>query len=100
MSESVRIFDGTAGTTFSQNSTDTAQSLTASGITNAGGAIITVETNSVRYAFTATPTQAGLGHLATAGTVIVLNSGSLVKNFKFISAVAATHGTLQISPLV
>lgn len=97
------IFSGKAGTTFEQASTDTSQALTAASIKvggkNAQGAIITVEDNTIRYAFGTAPTQAGLGHSAAAGTKIVLDSSSLVHAFRFISAVAATPGSLQVTPI-
>lgn len=100
-----RLLDGKAGTTQTVASTDTAQSLPAAVIkdTNLGianGAIISVETNTIRYTFTSTPTQAGLGHACTAGNGLVLNSPQMVKNFKFISASAGSHANLQITPII
>lgn len=101
----VRTLDGDAGTTQSIASTNTAQSLAAAMIKDvtlgkANGAIITIETAPIRYTFNATPTQAGLGHIAEADTIIILNSSQMVHNFKFISHTADTHATLQVTPVI
>jgi hypothetical protein len=100
-----RELDGDAGTTQSIASTNTAQGLATTMLTDtnlgkANGAIITIEDNSIRYAFNATPTQAGLGHIATANSVIILNSPQMVYNFKFISHANNTHAVMQVTPVI
>lgn len=61
-------FFGVPGDTYRVASTDAAQSVAASVITNAGrtlqGLILSVDTNSVRIAFSTAPTQGtnGIGH--------------------------------------
>lgn len=62
------------------------------------GMTITVETNSIRFAYGTNPTQAGLGTLVTAGSIITLNSIAKIKAFRYISAVLDTHATLQFHP--
>ncbi len=104
MANTMRILDGKAGTTQQVASTDTAQALPTSSVKlsgiNSNGAIISVETNAIRYVFNATPTQAGLGHYAAAGSVIVLNNAQMVNTFRFISSANGVHGTLQITPII
>ena len=90
-----------ASTTQKVASTNTAQSLPAAITFVAGervlGALITFETNNIRIAFDSTPTQAGLGHLMTSNHVLELTSGDKVMALKFISAVADTHGAMQVT---
>ena len=106
MSIAVVIIGGRPGITYEDDSTDTAQLLASAKYTNetvsdnikhANSCSITVETASIRYAFGVAPTQAGLGHLATSGTVIKLNSYKAIRDFQYISAAGATPGTLQIT---
>lgn len=97
---------GMPGETFTQTSTNTAQSLTAASILGSSGApsigaLITFETNDVKYAFGgATPVSSGLGHTADVSVqpTLWLDSGNAVKTFEFISAVAGAHGVLQVTP--
>lgn len=100
----IRSFDGIAGATTQQTSTDTAQSLSSAILVSSSnkqpnGLIISIETAAIRYAFAATPTQAGAGHLGPIGSTIVLNSSQMIQKFKFISSGAGVHATLQITPL-
>jgi len=103
--ETVRTLDGKAGTTASMTSSNTAQLLTSTlrissdGI-RSNGAIISVESEAIRYAFNEDPTIAGLGHICMAGSGIVLNSPQMVNSFKFISAATSTPATLQITPII
>ena len=101
----LRILDGKAGITQSIASTNTAQSLASSMLTNSAGkrsngSIITCETNDIRYSFNATPTQAGLGHTLEAGSTIILNHPQMVGMFKFISSASGVHATLQVTPII
>jgi len=99
----IGINGGLPGDTYTVSSSDTAKSIdtakkyfdgTDSG--KAAGAIISVESNSIRCTFGTTPTTS-LGHLVQAGERIVLDSWKQVDNFKFISAVSGLHATLMIT---
>ena len=59
----------------------------------ADGAVISVETNSVRFGKGSI--TAVLGHLAGPGDIITLDSRHELQNFKFISAVAGLSASLQ-----
>jgi hypothetical protein len=74
--------------------------LTITPITGCVGALITVETQSIRYSFGTPPTNdagTALGHIATAGTIITLTSGNAVKKFKYLNKVAGSNAELQIT---
>ena len=61
-------------------------------------ALITVEGNSIRYAFGgAAPTQAGLGHLLIAGASLKLDNPDDIASFQFISATAGQAAVLQVT---
>ena len=92
--------------------TDAAQNLSAVFTNTNGapaiGAIITVEDKSIRYTLggnittpTYPPTQGAtaLGHVAAAATSITLASGSQVRTFQFINAVAQDDAVIQVTPL-
>lgn len=99
---------GMPGDTFTMSSTDASQALTAASILGSAGnpcigALITFDTNDIRYAMGGTtPTQAGTGHLADVSTgngcELWLEGGNAVKTFRFISAVGATHGKVSCTP--
>ena len=99
---------GMPGDTFNMTSTDTAQALTAASILGSGGnpcigALITFETNDIRFAMGGTtPVAGGTGHLAdvSLGTncVLWLDSGNAVKTFEFISNAAGVHGVISVTP--
>jgi hypothetical protein len=94
----VTVTQGNPQATYKVASTDAAQSLTR--VAGAIGAVISCETNSIRYAFDETPTNdagTALGHVLVAGDYLILNSGAEVKDFKFISKVGTVHGSLQIT---
>jgi hypothetical protein len=76
-----RELRGRAGTTFSDDSTDSAQDLSSISFKNADGDLltglfITCETNDVKYCYNADPVSAGLGHVlavgGTAGVIIIV----------------------------
>ena len=97
---------GMPGDTFTQTSTNVAQALTAGSIVGSAGnpcigALITFETNDIKYCMGgSTPVSSGLGHTADVSVdpVLWLDSGNAVKTFRFISAVAGAHGVIQVTP--
>lgn len=104
--ENVMLFTGVPGTTFRMASTDTAQALPAAYLVNsdgkkATGALITFETNSIRFSYNVTPTggATGLGHLLTAGSSYKISSPKALSAFRFLSAAAAgVHGAIVVTP--
>lgn len=94
---------GVPSATFRMASTNTAQALTAAKLVSEGirakRVVIAVETNSVRVAWSATPTQGAtsLGVTLNNGDVLTLESPAAAERLLFLSAVADTHGVLQIS---
>ena len=105
----VHIVGGQPQPTYQVNSTNTAQGIAdakkyvASSNVNdkpCHGAMITIETNDIRYSFSTTPTQSGglgVGHLAGDGDALKLNSFKAVNDFKFISNIAGAHAMLTIT---
>lgn len=94
------------GTTEQVDSTDAAQQLPADSRTHpstgaaAQAVFITLEGNSIRYAFGVDPTQdsgTALGHVLAAGDAIRLAHEQAISDFKFISQASGAHGTLQIT---
>ena len=63
--------------------------------------VISCEVNQLRYAFEVDPTEGatGLGHILYVGQTIVLSSGRLIREFRFINAVAQSEGIIQVTPL-
>uniref|UniRef100_A0A6H1ZHY6 Uncharacterized protein n=1 Tax=viral metagenome TaxID=1070528 RepID=A0A6H1ZHY6_9ZZZZ len=95
--------DGVPGTTFTMTSTNASQALTAASLLSANGnraiaALITCETNDVKFVFGATPVSSGLGHVLGIGASIMINNSAGLKSFRFISSTADAHGVLQITP--
>ena len=62
--------------------------------------LITCETYDVRFAFNATPVSSGLGHLLYVGQSIQIDNPRSLADFKYISAVAGSHGVLMVTPLL
>ena len=101
----VTQFSGHVGTTVKYTSTDTSQALTL--VAGCIGAMITLETEPIRYGYGITPTNdagTALGHVMlpadTADTPfqpLHLRSGREVTNFRFISKVGAAHGVLHVT---
>lgn len=96
----------TPGATQRLASTDAAQNLPDALIKDANGnyascAIITCETNDVRYSMgTTVPTQGatGVGHVLAKDTgQLILTNPEEVRNFRFLSKVAATAGAIQVT---
>jgi hypothetical protein len=85
-------------------STDAAQALTAASVLGSGGnpaigALITCQTNDIRFIMGgATPVVDGLGHVLATGQNIYLDSGNAVKTFRFLSASAGAAGVIMITP--
>jgi hypothetical protein len=95
---------GTPSATFRLASTNDVQRLTAAKLVTAGGkrskrAVVAVETNSVRVAWGTDPTQGAgsVGVTLNNGDVLTLESPAAVEGMRFLSAVAGTHGVLQVS---
>lgn len=99
----VTTYIGKPSPTVKGASTDAAQSLENLGATipdNCVGGYITCETQPVRFAYGATPTNdagTGLGHILAAGGKLDLESGSEVRDVKLISQVGGAHAALQIT---
>lgn len=99
---------GKAKITWKQTSANSAAGLTAANIVsdnaeqNAIGALITLETNDIRYTLDGSndPTGSGsanFGHVLAAAGGLVLDSPDQVQNFKFCSKTAGSHGVLHIT---
>jgi hypothetical protein len=106
----VTEINGYPGTTRSVTSSNTAQALTSSYITNgtltsqkeAIGLVVTCETNDVRVTWcgTAPTTSSGtaFGHILTVGQSLRINNPEAIKNFKYVSKTAGSHGVLHYTP--
>ncbi len=102
---SVITFDGHAGDTFTQTSTNAKASLTAANLLNdnnrrAIAVYITVETQNIKFTVgDSDPVSSGLGHVLVKDLVgIYIRGSKACKDFQFISASAGSHGVLQITP--
>ena len=97
---------GKAKITWKQTSANSAAGLTAANIIgaalqNAVGALITVETNNIRYTLDGTaPTGSGgadFGHIMYAGAGIILDDPGQIQDFQFCSLTAGSAGVLHIT---
>ena len=66
--------------------------------------IISCEVQQIRYAFEVDPVPftiagTGLGHILYVGQTIELNSGRLIREFRFINAQLVTEGAMQVTAL-
>ncbi len=102
----VMLSNGLMGDTIRLVTTDVATKLSASVLTVAGrvckGAIITIETASVRIAFgTTTPTQgaSGVGHELYAGDSWELYGEDSMADFTYISSANGVPAVIQLTPL-
>lgn len=95
-----QAFGAVAGTTQTLTSTDTAQSLPDLVVDGAMAASLdlSVETANIRIAYKVPPTQAGLGHLVSAGEHITINNPDDILSLKYISATASTPAKVVITP--
>lgn len=103
MSLSIIADNGVAGVTFQMTSTDAVQGITGTkkfldGVSKgkAVGALVSVETKDIRFAFGVDPTTS-LGHPCSAGGSINLYGWQEVNDFRFISASAGQAATLTIT---
>lgn len=109
MADRMIVTQGTPEATQTVASTNTSQTLEAAlgrtlkqgdssdpAARNAVAAYISCETNDIRYAFSTAATQAGVGHLIAVGEAILISAPE-VRAFRFISAVADTHGALKVT---
>lgn len=100
----VVTLSGMPGETFTMTSTNNPQALTAASILGSGGnpaigALITCQTNDIRFIFGgATVAPDGLGHVLASGQSIYLDTGNAVKTFRFASAAAGSAGAIMITP--
>jgi hypothetical protein len=71
-----------------------------SGVHHAIGAMISCETQNLRYAFATHPTQGadGLGHILYVGQTLTLNNGRLLDEIRFINHTNGSVGYYQITP--
>lgn len=101
----VLSFDGRAYQTTRIACSDTATALPSALLTVAGytakGAIITVETASIRLAFGIDPTAGvtGLGHMLRAGDTFRLYGESMVSQVKHINYTVGVNGVIQVTIL-
>lgn len=94
------IPEATESITSTNSAKDLSDSLSAGiqkGNQKCVGAIITVESNSIRYAFGGANADQTTGHLASAGDKIVLNGYKEVETFNFASETADSHATLRVT---
>lgn len=82
--------------------TDSVQSFNDTQLTQGSNAkpvaaVITVEDNTIRYAFAKDPDQSNEGHEADAGDTIRLEGTGTVGGFRYISAAAGVHASLKIT---
>ena len=64
------------------------------------GVYLYLETNNIRYAWGVDPVEATpLGCLLMAGQTLQLNNAEAALNLRFISAIAGSHGRLQVTYL-
>ena len=95
--------DGATDATEKVSSTNTAQLLITALAASLDpgrsiqGALVTVETNDIRFAFGVAPTTAGMGHILTAGQSIMLRGGQSVRKFQFVSKTADSAGVVHIT---
>jgi hypothetical protein len=102
----VTTISGKPKITWQQTSANTAAGLTAANIVSASGykaigALITCETNNVRYSLDGSndPDTDGFGHLLLANAGLVLDNPKQIENFTFVSATADSAGILTITSL-
>ena len=102
---------GKAKITWKQTSANDAVGLTTANINNgqtgvdlqnAIGALITVETQDIRYTLdgVTTPTIStgtAVGHVLASGKSLVLDDPGQIQNFNFVSKTAGSHGVVHIS---
>lgn len=99
---------GLAGTTVAETSTNTAQDIDT-GITGIAfknsddvlisSLFITCSANNLRYAFTATPVESGLGHvLVKDRDGIWIYGAANIRAFNFISSATDAHAVLALTP--
>lgn len=96
MAESIIIISGRPTPTYSMESSDIAQSL----LNNEGAvyALVTPETGDIRFSFTSTPTNnPPLGHILRAGDSLILQSGTEVSSFLFLSLEVGSPALIQIT---
>ncbi|MFA6972687.1 MAG: hypothetical protein WC208_14990 [Gallionella sp.] len=103
----MRVFEtmGSMGSTARIATTDTAAGITSTLLYDtttsrrATAATISIETNNVRIAFTATPTQgaSGLGHLLYPGDSWRIVGRENLEDFLIISAANGVAGAYQIT---
>ena len=59
---------------------------------------ITCEDHDIRFAWGTVPTQAGLGHVLSAGSSMVLTGHKMIIGFGFINETNSSNAVLQITP--
>jgi hypothetical protein len=102
----MRTFEimGVVGVHTRLTSTDTAQSLPAGLLLDTTlnlkikAATFMFETNHIRVAIGATPTQAGIGFLMEEGDSIRITGYANLANLKYISAANGVAGYIQVMP--
>lgn len=99
---------GSPGDTVRIACTDAAQSLSSDYYTKNNrpviGALITCESQGVRYAFDGiVPTQGaagtGVGHILASGGSLTLQHGHAFRSFQFINQVNGSDAFIQVTPL-
>lgn len=96
--DSVISFDGNPGVSASTTTSDAVVTVTRA--TDCIGALITVETNDIRFDFGQNPSQAGAGHLLVAGAGLKLSSGAAVGKFRFINKTNGSQAVVKITQFI
>jgi len=97
---------GKAGKTFSEASTNTAQTLDAGttlAFKDSDGRLITslliqIQDNDIRFCFGDTPVQGGLGMILAKDQDLYLENPANIRAFEYISKTAGAHATMMITP--
>jgi len=97
---------GKAGKTFSELSTNTAQTLDAGttlAFKDSDGRLITalliqVQDNDIRFCYGDTPVQGGLGMVLIIGQTLYLENPANIRAFEYISNTSGNHATMMITP--
>ncbi len=109
----VHAVDGRAGVTLKITADDTSNSLVTDGnlpmaLVVSGttfdrkfvisAVTITCETNPLRFTFGVAATQAGLGHVLTAGSSLKISNAASINAFRYISQNNGSAAVLQVTP--
>ena len=92
---SIIAFDGNPGVSSRTLTSDVVVTMTR--VANAIGALVTVETNDIRFDFGQDPDQTNVGHVLVAGAGLKINSGIGVASFRFINKTNGSQAAVTIT---